>query len=273
MRTEPNMYVRRMRPLLGTFVEIGVRPSGDAHHSITAAFAEMERVQQTLSFQDPNSELSRLNQAAGAAVELSPLALRVLRLAHTMTRASEGLFNCTVGGALVRCGALPDHGGVAFATGDASDLEIGVRHARLRRPVRITLDGIAKGYAVDLGIRTLKRRGGTAGWINAGGDMRAFGDCTVPVVWRAAGAARAGLNNAALATSAGAASDPSFPAVIIDSETSNLGCRHAKGMWSVLAQSAWRADALTKVAALAGDAQRASRVERLGGRLIFASAA
>ncbi|RDV24218.1 hypothetical protein DXV75_15440 [Alteromonas aestuariivivens] len=37
----------------------------------------------------------------------------------------------------------------------------------LRRPVLITLDGIAKGYAVDLGVRALKLAGIKAGWINA----------------------------------------------------------------------------------------------------------
>jgi thiamine biosynthesis lipoprotein len=40
------------------------------------------------------------------------------------------------------------------------------------------------------------------------------------------------------------------------------------GAWSVLARCAWRADALTKVAAAALPAQRASLVAALGGRLL-----
>jgi thiamine biosynthesis lipoprotein len=40
------------------------------------------------------------------------------------------------------------------------------------------------------------------------------------------------------------------------------------GVWTVVARRAWRADALTKVAALAPAQDRLDTVQRLGGRLI-----
>lgn len=261
----------RMRPLLGAFVEVGAcSPAGHAEAAVQSAFERVALVHRLLSFQDPNSELSRLNRAGGARVRMHPVALRVLRLAREMTLASGGLFNCTVGGKLVRLGALPDHGdGNMLEAGDAGDIECGPGAARLIRPVRLTLDGIAKGYAVDLAMDAMKRAGVTAGWVNAGGDLRVFGNITLSVQRREADGrltALSGLRNAAIASSwGGHRHDPDFPGVIVS------GTAHAciqQGVWSVLAHRAWRADALTKVACLAPEATRAALIQRLGGRML-----
>lgn len=262
--------IRRLRPLLGTFVEIGAAPSLRAADAIDAAYAAVESVQRALSFHDPRSELSRLNQArCGEQVTLSAQSLRVLRLARAMTRLSGGLFNCTLGGAMVRRGLLPDHGGPApLEAGDAEDLLLDARGARLRRPVRITLDGLAKGYAVDCAVAVLGRRGVAAGYVNAGGDLRVFGSLTLPVAQRQLdGSLRplGGLHKGAMATSAhGNDADPSFPGTILPAD----GAQLPQGVWSVLARFAWRADALTKVAALLPPKRRDAELNRLGGRWI-----
>jgi thiamine biosynthesis lipoprotein len=260
---------RRMRPLLGTFVEIGTSNEEHCETAITAAFAAIEMIQARLSFHDRYSDLSRLNRAPGSAVGLNPLSLRVLRLARGMTRASDNLFNCTLGGSLVRQGVLPDHGGMtALECGTADDIEIGAGWARLRRPVRITLDGIAKGFAVDYAVGVLKRHGVHSGWINAGGDLRCFGDSILPVHKREVNGSLTligGIQNAALATSAVYSDDTTrFPGRIIRNDSS----KPESGAWSVMAHYAWRADALTKVAAIAPEQQRASLIQKLGGRLV-----
>jgi thiamine biosynthesis lipoprotein len=258
-----------MRPLLGTFVEIGFQPGPGDESAVQAAFAAIEEVQRRLSFQDPDSELSRLNRSGGEFLALSSLAVRVVRLARAMTIASGGLFNCTLGGLLVRRGVLPDHGaGEMLGVGTASDIEIHGSGVRLARPVRLTLDGIAKGYAVDLAIRALRHAGVRTGWVNAGGDLRVFGTLVLPVSRREGdGALRplGGLREAAIASSAvHAHADRRFPGTILD-PTSR---RSAPGVWSVLAREAWRADALTKVAALAPDGPRQAVLSRLGARLL-----
>lgn len=267
--------IRRQRPLLGTFVEIGVQPPWSRRSPpdcpFTAAFASIAQIHRLLSFQDPDSDLSRLNRAGGEPVALHPLSLRVLRLARAMTFASGGLFNCTVGGTLVRRGVLPDHDGTpTLDRGDAHDIVCNSRTAQLRRPLRITLDGIAKGYAVDLAITALRRCGIVNGWINAGGDLRVFGTMTLPVHRREADGHLAPLGNlcnAALASShASAAHDMDFPAVIVPGATN--ACAHP-GVWSVIARHTWRADALTKVAALAPAANRNAIIQRLGGLLVY----
>jgi thiamine biosynthesis lipoprotein len=49
------------------------------------------------------------------------------------------------------------------------------RRVRFRRPLRIDLGGIAKGYAVDRAVAALGAAGVEAALVNAGGDLRAFG--------------------------------------------------------------------------------------------------
>jgi thiamine biosynthesis lipoprotein len=186
-----------------------------------------------------------------------------------MMFASHRLFDCTVGAELVRRGALPDHLSThRKGSGDASDMELRGNVARLRAPVQITVDGIAKGYAVDSAIASLKRRGINAGWVNAGGDLRVFGELTLPVSRRDADgnvSQLGGLREAAIATSAvGEQPDARFPGAIV----STTGQMPHSGVWTVVARRAWRADALTKVAALAPAQDRLDTVQRLGGRLI-----
>lgn len=262
--------LRRMRPLLGCYVEVGAR-GPEAGRAIDEAFGSIELAQQRWSFQDAGSELSRLNRTVGERVALDAHSLRLLRLGIALMRRSGGCFDCTVGGLLVREGVLPEHGGPqALPRGSADDIEIGPGWARLRRPLRLTLDGIAKGYAVDLGVGALRRAGATAGWINAGGDLRVFGDLTLPVQRRELDGRLTplgALRNAAIASSRSGAPDASFAARIVAPQ----GRLPAPGVWSVLARSAWRADALAKVAATAAAAERAALVRRLGGCLLTAA--
>jgi FAD:protein FMN transferase len=260
--------VRRMRPLLGTFVEAGAHGAG-ADCAINAAFAAIEQAQRLWSFQDSASELSRINASCGAYVAVSRPTVRLLTLACTLMRLSRGAFDITVGGQLVIDGVLPDHPGPApLPRGGADDIELARGAVRLRRPLRLTLDGIAKGYAVDAGIRALRRAGAASGWINAGGDLRVYGDLALPVSRREPDGriVQLGqLRNAAVATSLAADQrDASFPAVLI----APSGAHAHPGVHTVVARSAWRADALTKVAAVSpGDLRRAT-VAGLGGLLL-----
>jgi FAD:protein FMN transferase len=261
---------RRQRPLLGTFVEIAAcaEPSL-ADPAITRAFAGIENIHRLASFQDRESALSRLNLSGGEAVAVDPVLVRVLRLAAAMMRASVGLFDCTLAGALVRRGVLPDHGArIVRDGGTADDIEFLGAEVRLRNNIQVTLDGIAKGFAVDLAVRALKQHGVKAGWINAGGDMRAFGDVAVPVLLRMSNdrlVSAGDLCNAAIATSSVAArQDPRFPGTIV----SMAGRVPEIRTFSIVAAHAWRADALTKVAALTPRAERAPLIRRLNGMLV-----
>lgn len=273
--------VRRMRPLLGTFVEIALQaPPVLAENALAAAFAAIEDVQIQMSFHDPDSDLSRINLYAWRRpVSVNPGVFRALCHARYISRKSGGLFDMSIGGRLVAARRLPDHG---FRTLDQEGwdaLELLPRlRVRLKRPVILTLDGIAKGYAVDCAVQALITHGVTRGLVNAGGDLRLFGAVPLPVAVREADGSINTLGewtNTAIATSAVGLSDEEsarFPACIVTpSGCDGLACPHfnrCPRAWTVLAGEAWRADALTKVAALAQDHERAARIAQLGGRLI-----
>lgn len=263
---------RRMRPALGTFVEVAAR--GDsALLAIERAFDVIAQAQALWSFQNAASELSLLNSKPGQVVQVHHLSARLLRIARALMIKTQGVFDCTLGGELVALGVLPDHGGVpALARGNADDIVINGREVILRRPVRICLDGIAKGYAIDCAIHAMHCAGVRAGWINAGGDLRAFGDVAVPVQRRELDGRMTKLGylrDAALASSrvapVGVGLSPDFPAHIIAPHDAKA----QPGIWSVMAKSAWRADALTKVAAVVPSAQRQQVIASLGACLLM----
>ena len=267
--------VKRMRPLLGTFVELAVysdSPPAQLDPQIARAFDSIALVQNLLSFHSLDSDLTRLNRACGAAVTCHPLSIQCLRLAQAITRVSQGHFNCTLGGAIVQHGALPAHDfGALYAerllpVGDWNDLQISRTEVQLKRSVLITLDGIAKGFAVDVAIKSLKSAGVRAGWINAGGDTRVFGNLILPTAVRDHNGDLhdlGGLQNAAIATSTSLYTAEN-PGVLL--------CSHGQpqnaATWTVLANSAWRADALTKVAASVPADERVAFVAQLGGRWV-----
>jgi thiamine biosynthesis lipoprotein len=268
-----NGQFRRLRPIMGTFVEIGVcgEQNITALKAVEAAFYSIEKIQSLMSFQDSKSDLSRLNLNPGVEILVHPLTTKVLRLARRMTHLSDSYFNCTVGGQMVRQGDLPDHGGPKpLRIGHAGDIVIQENRVTLLRPIRVTLDGIAKGFAVDLAIRVLKKQGILSGWVNAGGDIRVFGNFVLPLHRRELSGeilSLGGLQNAAIATSRlDARFDKCFPARLVSSKERSVIAN--AGIFTVLSHTAWRADALTKVAALAPQSLRSKYVDRLGGRLV-----
>jgi len=262
--------LKRMQPLLGTFVEIGIMTEMDnGGDVISAAFNGIKKVQDLLSFHNADSDLSRLNKSGHHGIELHPISADVLRLALHMTGVTEGDFNCTIGGALIEKGVLPDHGGLRpISIGTVDDVILNGCHARLLRPIRITLDGIAKGYAVDHAVNILQQQGIHSGWINAGGDLRIFGEMALPVYRREMNESHTFLgefSNTAISTSSAQFDyDSRFPSMIFNSHTHG----YKSGIWTVQAGLSWLADALTKVAGVATDKTVNKKITALGGELL-----
>lgn len=273
--------IKRMRPLLGTFVEVGVEEVGigaagslnepQLHSAINNAFAAIEQIQNLLSFHNPHSDLSRLNQAPGQWIALHPLSIRCLKLARALTRISDGKFNCTLGKAIVDKGALPAPDYLKartdwLAIGNWHNIEISQAHARLTQPVLITLDGIAKGFAVDLAIGQLQAAGIASAWVNAGGDIRVYGASIIPISIRdhhGQDHAMGGLQNAAIATSTSQYSTE-HPGILLDAYAQDTPI----ATWSVIAKTAARADGLTKVAANVPHQCRQDYIRRFSGNWI-----
>lgn len=171
--------LRRAQPWLGTLV--GIEASGLApprlSRAIDRAFRAVARVHALMSFHEPDSELSRLNREAFTRpVPVSGHLWRVLRAACRLSALTDGRFDVTVASTLVRWGYLPRVPGSVEMTGDWRDIRFcPARAVRFDRPLLIDLGGIAKGYAVDLAITTLRRAAVPQACVNAGGDLRFYG--------------------------------------------------------------------------------------------------
>lgn len=89
---------KRTRAMMGTVISItavGV-PEAKAMPAMDAALDEMERLERLLSEWRPDSEISRINAAAGkSAVEVSEDTLAVLKAGIDIARWSEGAFDVT----------------------------------------------------------------------------------------------------------------------------------------------------------------------------------
>ena len=256
--------LRRARPLLGTIVELVVDGLGKkaARAAMADAFAVVAEVQRRMSWHDPASVLSRINrEAAERAVEVDDWTFAVLSAAAEMHRVSAGVFDVTIAPHLEALGFLPATGALRGAA-SFTDVELRPdRTVRFRRPcMRIDLGGIAKGFAVDQAVAALQRSGVPRGLVNAGGDLRAFGDGGFPVAIRHPDDPRAtlttvALKNAALATSAHYYADRLVPGCtagpIIDPQSGAQARRIRTA--TVRAETAMLADALTKVVMLAGE--------------------
>lgn len=244
--------MRRARPLLGTYVEIEASGLGDPslECAVNAAFEAVARVHRLMSFHDPLSDLARLNRyAAFQPVAVDRWTSKVLRQARHLFDATLGLFDCAVGHELMQHGLLPSEGLAHAESGNFAAVEyVGGDQFRYSAPIAVDLGGIAKGFAVDRAIATLRAYGVREALVNAGGDIRVIGPSAQTVHVRCperqARALRAGLlRNAAIATSGASAT-------IARSGAQAQGSASPNGdhcAYSVVAPSCLLADALTKV--------------------------
>ena len=262
-----------MRPAMGTLLHVCAtgRDAAATDRAADAAVEAVARVDRLMSFHSTDSDLSRLNrEAVHAPQQVDPWTLAVLRRALRFSILSDGLFDITVAPLLVREGLLPQLA-ASLPTGGSW------RHLRVlpdgrvmfERPLWIDLGGIAKGFAVDMAIQVLRRADCSAGSVNAGGDLRRYGATSQTIHLRRSDGLIpiAELRCGAVATSGGGSEEPERLAVplgrIVDPRDQSL--RQGEDAVLVAARSCVVADALAKVAALAGRASE-PLLARFGAR-------
>ncbi|MEM9693380.1 MAG: FAD:protein FMN transferase [Myxococcota bacterium] len=149
-----------------------------------AAHDEIKRLEGLMTTWDSRSEISRVNAAAGReAVVVSPETFTVVEKALWIAEHSEGTFDITFAsmGSLWRF----DEDRIKFVP-DAAELEEGRRKIDYRvlaidpekRTVKInvegrkiSLGGIAKGYAIDRAAAVMRDAGLSSFYAQAGGDL------------------------------------------------------------------------------------------------------
>jgi thiamine biosynthesis lipoprotein len=253
---------RRTTIGMGTFISIeGHLPElplkGFAGVPLDAACEAIEVVESLMNPANENSDLARIARAPrGVPVQIHPWTTEVLALRRRIHDSSRGVFDpCT-----------PDR------AGRLEHLEIlGPECVRRTGPdLLIDLGGIAKGFAVDRAIDVLKRCGCIAGIVNAGGDLRVFGDIDWPVEVRTGtgGPTKLMLREKALAVSAppSANSPRGHRGYYLRVDAGIVA--NAERVVAVCARDAATADALTKVALLHAPGTSTDILAEYGAQLL-----
>jgi len=172
------------RPAMGTRVSVSavVRSQGRADHAIGMAFDEMDRLIGIFSHYDDGSAASQLN-LLGRLDGPPPELVRVVKDAQRYHRTTRGGFDISVAPVVElfrqsQDGSLPDDTDVRAALELVGATHIDVSHRRIkfdRQGMRMTLDGIAKGYIVDAIAGVLERHRIRHYLVEAGGDIRGRG--------------------------------------------------------------------------------------------------
>jgi thiamine biosynthesis lipoprotein len=180
---------------MGTEVHLLWVGSG-ADRGLRAARALVESLDRRWSRFRPDSELSRLNAAAGRPTVLSSDTFALVATAVDAWRLTHGRFDPTVLRALTTAGydrsfeflapdgaaPLSDPGGAVPGCAGIA-LEPGTGLVCLPRGVGLDLGGIAKGHAADLVVAAMLAAGAGGALANLGGDLRVAGLPPDPAGW------------------------------------------------------------------------------------------
>lgn len=191
--------VRRTLPIMGTIADFSVvhHDEAMAEDAIDAAFAELARVDRTMSRFRPDSEIGQANQFASTRpVVVSAATFAVLESAQRWAESSGGTFDHAIG----RVSELWDvtHRHEPPPAPDVRRLAARhfYRHVQLGSEngqhavfftdadIHLDLGAIAKGYGVDRAADALRQRGIRDALVNVGGEIVAMGHAPNDDAWR-----------------------------------------------------------------------------------------
>jgi len=182
------------REMMDTWVTVTVydRSPKKAEAAIDAAFSRMAQVEHVASIFDPQAEAYRLNEQ-GRLENPSNDLWEIITAAISDYSITDGTIDITVE-PLLDLWRYKEGSDVQFWEIDSGSQQEQIAQAMtllgadriqmitspdksiiLEPGMKITLGGIAKGYAVDRGIEVLRRQGIEHALIDAGGDIGAFG--------------------------------------------------------------------------------------------------
>jgi thiamine biosynthesis lipoprotein len=180
------VLVERSHVSMGSSVSVSAwtTDAAAAETAFAKVFAEFDRLDALMSVWKEESEIVRLNAAAGrSAVPIGADVREVLRAAQDVSNWTEGKFDVTFG-ALSGIwkfdhdidGQVPDRAEIVSRLPliDYRDLHIdndAGTASLAREGMKVHLGGIGKGYAIDRAVTILRDAGLTDFMIQSGGDL------------------------------------------------------------------------------------------------------
>ncbi len=178
---------QKSKILMDTLVNITVVSDSEdsAEKAIDTAFSEIEKIEKLSNFFSSDSEISRINKNAGISeVTVSSDILELLGKALHVSDITEGAFDVTIGPVIrlydfhkkIKPEEYTIKNNLPFVNYRDMIIDRNKSTVFLRRKgMLIDPGGIAKGYAADKAVETLKRQGIHSGLVSVAGDIKAFG--------------------------------------------------------------------------------------------------
>jgi thiamine biosynthesis lipoprotein len=181
----PLSTVARGTQAMGTAINVTAAAASQelAERAVEAAFAEFHRLDALLSHYSDNSEVGRLNRE-GRLAGPSPELQDNLRKSLEYGALSSGAFDITVQPILelydrsfreLKRAPTDEEIRQTLRRVDYRRIQLADGSVRLGPGQKITLGGIAKGYAVDRALEIMRAMGVRDALVDAGGDIRAMG--------------------------------------------------------------------------------------------------
>lgn len=177
-----NREFKRSEFMLDTIVEITISAApARAEAILDSTFKYISQLENELSYYQENSKVWKLNHCQSDSCALDEHIYRLLSISEQYYQMSEGLYDVSIG-ALSQIWdfeqeLIPDPAEISNALSSVGLDKFDFNHGFLTRPYGYYLNfgSLAKGYLVDQAVSRLKQEGITRGIINAGGDIRIFG--------------------------------------------------------------------------------------------------
>ena len=190
--------VQKTETIMGTQVSITVvaKTEQEGEAAIDAAMAEVRRFDRMMSLYKDDSEITRVNLAAGKGpVEVSPEMIEMVEAARKISELTDGAFDVTVGPLVVLWQMRLKEGAAPTETEiESIKNRVGYRNIItdkkastlfLMKPGMIMdFGGCAKGYVADRVAELLKGRGIDNAIVALAGDIRVMGHRPDGSSWR-----------------------------------------------------------------------------------------
>ncbi len=174
---------KRSEILLDTFVEISIRTTDKNPDAlIDSAFSLMSGYEDRLSYFKDGSEIVRMNLSDTTRFTISEDVRSMMALGAELYTKTDSLYDLSIGVLSdlwdFENEIVPDSAAIVVAQRCVGFDKLTVSDAELIKPVgfKINLGSVAKGYIIDRAVEFLMTKDVLSGYINAGGDIRYFGD-------------------------------------------------------------------------------------------------
>lgn len=193
-----NTVYSESRPLMGTIATITVYGIEEkkAKEVIDSAFKAMEKIEKLCSRFLPESDVSRINKSSGILpVPVSDETFEIVEKSIFYSKLTDGAFDITIAPIVElwqigkKSQRIPSDSEIADTLNLVSYKEVLLNPQRKtiflkKKGMKIDLGGVAKGYANDQAISTLKKFGVKQALIDFGGQISVLGKPHNKKNWR-----------------------------------------------------------------------------------------